>query len=231
MTHRTTRRHRPRRQLTAVLATMLLATGGSALLTLSAPAHAQAAAAGSGFDAAFARFQQATPGQSDPIEDSVDQFGKLLAASPTDPVLRAYLGAATTLRATTTMLPWRKMQHAEEGLALIDKALAQLTPAHDAVAHHGVPGVLETRFVAANTFLGLPGMFNRGERGRKLLTDVLTSSHFGAAPAGFRATVWMRAGRLAETDQQTSQAREWYERVAASDAPQAAAARSRLKDL
>ncbi len=227
MNHRTTRRH-----LTAVLATMLLATGGSALLTLSAPAHAQAPAADpAGFDAAFARFQQASPGQSDAIEDSVDHFGKLLAASPTDPVLRAYLGAATTLRATTTMLPWRKMQHAEEGLALIDKALAQLTPAHDAVAHHGVPAVLETRFVAANTFLGLPGMFNRGERGRKLLTDVLTSTHLAAAPAAFRATVWMRAGRLAEADQQTTQAREWYERVASSNAPQAAAARSRLKEL
>lgn len=220
-----------RRPLAAVLATMLLAAGGGTLLTLAGPACAQSAAADSAFDAAFARFQQATPGESDAIEESVDRFGKLLAGSPTDPVLRAYLGAATTLRATTTMLPWRKLQHAEEGLALIDKALAQLTPAHDAVAHHGVPGTLETRFVAANTFLGLPGMFNRGERGRKLLADVLTSAQLGAAPAAFRATVWMRAGRLAEADQQTTQARAWYERVASSNAPQAAAARSRLKEL
>lgn len=221
-----------RRPLVAVLATMLLAAGGGTLLTLTGPAYAQTAAtAGTAFDTAFARFQQATPGQSDAIEDSVDQFGKLHAGSPTDPVLRAYLGAATALRATTTMLPWRKMQHAEEGLALIDKALAQLAPAHDAVAHHGVPGTLETRFVAASTFLGLPGMFNRGERGRKLLADVLTDAQLAAAPAAFRATVWMRAGRLAEADQQTTQAREWYERVASSNAPQAAAARSRLKEL
>lgn len=223
MTDRTTRRH-----VAAVLATILLAASGGALLTLTKPARAQPVAA---FGAAFARFQQAAPGQSDAIEDAAELFTRLLAEHPADPVLRAYLGAATALRATTTVLPWRKLQHADDGLALIDKALAQLAPEHDAVAHRGVPAVLETRFVAANTFLGLPGMFNRGERGRKLLADVLASPLFDAAPAPFRATVWMRAGRQAEADQQAAQARQWYELVVASNAAQAAAARSRLKDL
>ena len=36
-----------------------------------------------------------------------------------------------------------------------------LQPAHDAPLHRDTPASLETRFVAANTFLGMPSMFNR----------------------------------------------------------------------
>lgn len=218
-----------RRRTAIVLATMLVAAGSGLLLTWQAPAAAQTAPVT--FESAFARMQQATPGQAAAIDDAGEQFGQLVAQQPADPVLRAYLGAATALRATTTALPWRKISHAEDGLAQLDKALAQLTPAHDAPAHRGVPAVLETRFVAANTFLRLPGFFNRNERGRKLLADVLASPLFDAAPAGFRVAVWLRAGELATDDRQLAQARQWYERAAATDAPQAATARSRLKEL
>lgn len=206
----------------------LLAVALAATLVAAGPLHAQGDAA---FDAAMARFTQAAAGQADAIEDSVARLNELLAREPADPLLRAYLGAATSLRATTTWLPWKKMSHAEDGLAQIDKALAMLTPAHDAAQRRGVPVSLETRFVAANTFLGLPGMFNRGDRGRKLLAEVIAHPQLAATPAPFRATVWMRAARLAEADQQREQARQWYEKVVASGTPQAAAASARLREL
>ena len=123
------------------------------------------------------------------------------------------------------------MTFAEDGLAQIDKALAQLASAHDQPLHRGVPAVLETRFVAASTFLGLPSMFNRGERGRQQLDQVLASPLLDSAPLPFRAVVWLRAARLAEDDRQPARARQWYERVVASNAPQAPAARDRLKGL
>ncbi|MFO1218916.1 MAG: hypothetical protein U1E89_11135 [Burkholderiaceae bacterium] len=219
-----------RRRTAIVLATMLVAGAGSALLAWQPPAFAQTAT-GVTFESAFARMQQAAPGQTAAIDAAVEQFEQLVAQQPGDPVLRAYLGAATAMRATTTVLPWRKISHAEDGLALLDKALAQLTPAHDAPAHRGVPVALETRFVAANTFLRLPVFFNRNERGRQLLAAVLASPLFDAAPLGFRAAVWLRAGELAADDREPAQARQWYERVAATAAPQAATARSRLKEL
>lgn len=206
----------------------LLAVALAATLVAAGPLHAQGDAA---FDAAMARFTQAAAGQADAIEDSVARLGELLAKDPTDPLLRAYLGAATSLRATTTWLPWKKMSHAEDGLAQIDKALAMLTPAHDTALRRGVPVALETRFVAANTFLGLPAMFNRGDRGRKLLADVLAHPQLAATPVPFRATVWMRVAQLADADQQRQQARQWYEKVVASGAPQAAAASARLREL
>ena len=222
-----------RRLLLAVALPTVVALGSAALLVSSPSACAQPvpAAADAELIAAFKRFQQAGPNDHAAIDDAAERFAHLSAAHPTDPVLRAYAGASTSMRATTTLLPWRKMSYAEDGLALIDKALAQLTPAHDAALHRGVPAVLETRFVAVGTFLALPAMFNRNERGRKLLDQVLGSPLFGDSPLPFRAAVWLRAAQLSETDKQPAQARRWYELVAGSNAPQADLARSKLKAL
>lgn len=233
-------RHDPVRRAAMALAstslTALLALASGSLLIATPPALAQApaaapAAADSGFNAAFARFIAARPGDDEAIDDAASQFSRLSAAAPTDPVLRVYAGAATSMRATTTMLPWKKMSHAEDGLALIDKGLALLNASHDAPSHQGVPAVLNARFTAASTFLALPAMFNRNERGRSLLRQVTDSPLLDAAPAGFKASVWLRAAALAGEDKQPAQARQWLEKAAASGAPQAAAARDKLKAL
>jgi hypothetical protein len=93
------------------------------------------------------------------------------------------------MKATTTFLPWKMMAHAEEGLAQIDKALALLTPAHNAPLQRGTPAVLEVKLVAANTFMAVPGFMNRKERGERLLKEVLTSPLLASAPAEFQASV------------------------------------------
>ncbi|WP_326538372.1 hypothetical protein [Pseudorhodoferax sp.] len=228
----------PRRvALTLALAvpTLMAIAGAGLIVTCAtaapAPAAAEPAADAAAVAAALARFQQATAGQKDAIEPAAEQLLALSSRHPQDPVLRAYAGAATSMRATTTMLPWRKMAYADDGLGLIDKALAQLTPQHDQALHRGVPALLETRFVAATSFLALPAMFNRGERGRSLLQQVLGSPLLDPAPLPFRAAVWMRAARLAEADKQPAEARKWYQLAADSGTPVADAARERLKSL
>jgi hypothetical protein len=135
------------------------------------------------------------------------------------------------MRAKTTLLPWRKIGHVEEGLAQIDKALAQLTPAHDAPEHRGVSASLETRFVAANTFLALPGLFNRGPRGAQLLDEVLRNPLLESSPASFRGSVWMLAAGEAVKAKRPDDARRWLDKVVETSAPQAAAAQARLKEL
>lgn len=189
---------------------------------------AQVAPAATAADAALARFVDTLAGDGAAIERSAAELQHLSEAQAGDPVLRAYAGAAVARLARTTWLPWKKLAFAEEGLALIDKALAQLEPAHDAPLHRGVPAVLDTRFVAATTFLALPAMFNRQERGRKLLAQLLASPLLEAAPLPFRASVWMRAAQLADETQDPAQASAWYEKVASSQAPQAEVARRRL---
>ena len=148
------------------------------------------------FQSAYAQFSQAQAGDSAAVDKAAETFAALLATEPGNPVLMAYTGAALSMRARTTILPWKKMGYADDGLAQIDKALSLLTPAHNAVLQNGTPGVLEARFVAANTFLAVPGFMNRGARGAKLLDEVLTSPFFEKAPAGFQNAVRQRAAQL-----------------------------------
>jgi hypothetical protein len=143
----------------------------------------------------------------------------------------AYAGASTALKATTTLLPWKKMGFAEDGMALIDKSIALLTPAHDAPLQHGTPGALEVKFIAANTFLAVPGFMNRSARGAKLLGDVLASPLLAASPLPFRGQVWMRAAKLAQADNRPADARRWLDEVVRSGAPQAASAKASLQGL
>jgi hypothetical protein len=198
------------------------------LLAFVVVAHAAPDAA---FQSAFQEFVSASNGDSAAVERAADAFDALLKAEPTNPVLKVYAGASTALRASTTSMPMKMLGFAEDGLAQIDQALAQLTPAHDAPIQRGTPGVLEVRFVAANTFLAVPGFMNRGARGAKLLDEVLASPLFATAPLPFKGNVWMRAAMLAIKEQRSADARRWLNEVIAQNAPQAEAAKARLKEI
>jgi hypothetical protein len=165
------------------------------------------------------------------MEQSAASFTTLLLQEPGNPVLMAYAGAATSMQANTTLLPWKKMRYAEDGLAMLDKALALLSPAHNAAVQHDVPGALEVRFVAANTFLAVPGFMNRGARGNKLLGEILASPLLANAPLSFRGDVWMKAASVAAKDKRTDDARKYFNEVIKANAPQAPAARTQLNSL
>jgi hypothetical protein len=204
----------------------LLTLGAATLLVTTAHAVPQAQ-----FQPAFEQFMQASSGSDSAIEKSADAFTALLKVEPGNPVLMAYAGAATSMKATTTMLPWKKMSYAEDGMALLDKALALLTPAHAAPLQHDVAAVLEVRFVAANTFLAVPGFMNRGARGAKLLTEVIADPLLAAAPLEFKANVWLAGAKLATKEKRQNDARHYLNEVIRLNAPQAEAARAQLKAL
>jgi hypothetical protein len=198
------------------------------LAVLAAVSQARAAAEPA-FQSAFQQFSQASGGDASAIDKAADAFANLLKAEPANPVLMAYAGASEAMKARNTALPWKKMSYAEDGLALVDKALALLTPAHDAALQRGTPGSLEVRFVAANTFLAMPGFMNRGARGAKLLDEVLASPLFAAAPLPFQGTVWMLAASTATKDKRVEDAQRYLNEVISRNAPQADKARALLK--
>lgn len=210
----------PRRRVLVFVAVVLascIATG----VAIAAPDAA--------FDSAFRHFISASAGDRSVAGPAADEFDALLQAEPANPVLMAYAGAAGAMRARTTLLPWKKLGYAEDGLALLDKALAMLTPAHDAPIQHRTPGALEVRFVAANAFLAVPSFMNRAARGARLLDEVLASPLFDAAPLPFRGTVWMRAAALARQQQRSADAQRYLNEVISRHAPQADEARALLK--
>ena len=200
--------------------------------TLTAPfGLAQATTTDAQFQAAFQTFQAAQKGDEAAVDKAAEQFNELLKADPGQPMLMAYAGAATAMKAKSTMLPWKKMGHAEDGLAMIDKALALLQPVHDTTLLNHTPISLQTRFTAANTFLGMPSMFNRGARGAKLLADVQASPLLPQATPGFQGAVLMRAAELAAKEFRGADARRDLSDVVQRGLPQAEAAKAQLAGL
>ena len=201
------------------------------LLAMLAAVGQVRAAPEAAFQSAFQHFNQASAGDGGALDKAAGEFDALLEAEPANPVLLAYVGASTAMKAGATLGPWKKMGYAEDGLAQIDKALAMLTPAHDAPVQHGTPGALEVKFIAANTFLAVPGFMNRGARGTKLLNEVLASPLFASAPLPFKGQVWMRAAALATQEQRAPDAKRYLNEVISQGAPQAEVAKAKLKDI
>lgn len=189
------------------------------------------AASNTAFESAFSTFTQAQSGSDGAVEKASEQFAALSQAEPGNPVLVAYWGASTSMRATTTFLPWKKLAYAEDGLALLDKALAGLNAAHEAPSQRGVPALLEVRFVAANTFLAVPGFMNRQARGAKLLGEVVQHPLLASAPLEFRGAVWMRAAQWALAEKRPDEARRYLDKVVQENAPQAQAAKAQRSAL
>jgi hypothetical protein len=221
------------------VALVALLSLGAAIVPLAAQAAAEPAAAlasaaapaEAGYAAALAQFNRALGGDDGAIADSLAQWRALMAADPVNPVYRTYAGAATSMQARATAFPWKKMAYVDDGMALIDKALAQLTPAHDSQRVGNVPASLLVRFTAAGTFNALPAMFNRGDRGARLMDEVLKSPLLAASPLGFQGAVWLRAADDASRAQRADEAKQWLQKLASSGAPQAAQAQARLKAM
>lgn len=163
-----------------------------ALLAASLSAHALS---DTQLAPAVTTFVKASEGDSAAIPQAASAFQDLLTAEPTHPVLLAYSGAATAMLATTTWLPWKKLSHAEDGLARLDKALALAGSANGTALVQGVPAVLSVKLVAANTFLAVPTFMNRRDRGERLLREVLASPLLATAPAGFQLAVNQAAAK------------------------------------
>ena len=207
-----------------------LAVITSTLTTLLCSANTASAFSEPDFQTNFKKFTQAQ-GDTD-TEQSAAGFQEMLKAEPTNPLLMAYAGAATTKLATTTMFPWKKMSYSEEGLAMLDKALQLSSGTNGAAAMHGaVPAVLEVKFVAANTFLAVPSFMNRSSQGQTLLNEILQHPQFSSAAIGFRGAVWMRAANLAIDQKHPELAKTYLSAIIQANAPQAASANHLLKGI
>lgn len=169
-------------------------------VTVSPPAAAQAVP-DSAFVGALAHFDRARLGDNDQIEAAIKGFQNAPRDPQWQPVYSAYLGSAHALKAKAAWLPWKKMKLTDQGLDHIDQALAALHPEHDRVLVRGTPLSLETRLVAAATFVAVPdGLFHRRAAGKALLADMRRNPLLAAAPASFRGELAALEARLQESE-------------------------------
>lgn len=206
-----------------------LLLGGASLLAFAAPQDA----APPGFVQARQQFQAGAAGDSGARDAAAAAFQALAASHPGQPLLAAYEGAATALKGRDALLPWNKVKFAENGADAIEKALAQLTPAHDGMLFGGTPVSVETRLVAANTLLALPDFMNRRASGLRALDAALKSPVFAQSPVPVRTRLLALAAKQAAINKRSEDEADYLRRLvdAAPQAPGAAEATARLKEL
>lgn len=197
---------------------------------LSAAALAAEPAAG------FAEAQQAyfklQKGDGDAAK-VVDAFSDLVKQDPRHPLYLAYLGSARAMQGRDALMPWSKMKYAEEGADEMEKALARLSPQHDAPLNHGVPESEETRLVAASGLGSLPRFMNRGAAGRRAVEEAMRSPAFAQTPQPVQLKLLNLAAALAQQAGKPAQEAQWLKQlVALAPASEAAArAQTRLKEI
>jgi hypothetical protein len=114
---------------------------------------------------------------------------------------------------------------------MLDKAVATLTPAHDAIFQHDTPVSLDVKMLAAKTFLNVPGFMNKGAFGAQLLAEITSSPLLDKAPTAFQGLVWFTAGEVAAQEKRVGDARKHFTKVIDIKAQQADAARAQIVKL
>lgn len=94
-------------------------------------------------------FYGAVAGQKDQLKRSIELLEQLGGASSADPQVVAYTGACRLLEASQASWFWNKALLAREGLALLDRAVAE------------APADLEVRFLRGVTGYQLPAFVGR----------------------------------------------------------------------
>ena len=185
------------------------------------------------FTEAVQLVQRASAGDSKAINPAIAAFEALTRAEPGNPLFEAYLGSATGMKAREALMPWSKMKYGEQGLDHVDRALKALKPEHDHQLMRGAPVGIETRIVAARTFLRVPDeIFHRRAAGKRLIAEIFKHPEFVATPAPLRAVAHLAAAEAARgerPEEELAQLKQVLALVATGNA--ADQARTRLKEL
>ena len=158
-------------------------------------------------------FLQGVDGDRHAVRKAIQRFKHLSHQNPQEPVLLAYLGACMTLQGRDAANNLNKRRLTEDGLGKIDKALtmqAQRTdqnPVHD----------MDTLLVAANSFIHIPAFFNRHDKGKQLLQQILDDSGFDGMAAGFKAATYLAAALVANGDGDNDAYRHYLDLTVSTD--------------
>jgi len=141
-------------------------------------------------------FLQGVDGDKRAVRDATNRFRLLSQSHPKDPVYLAYFGACMTLQGRDAPNGINKKRLTDEGLDKIDRALKLLADDKNMPSSRR----LDTMLVAANSFIYIPSFFNRYERGKRLLREILKHGDFKEMAAGFKAATYFTAALVAQGD-------------------------------
>jgi len=158
-------------------------------------------------------FLRGVDGDKHAVREALQRFRSLNQDHRGEPVYMAYLGACMTLQGRDASNNIDKKRLTDEGLHEIDRALELLSASDD----KGSSRYLDTLLVAANSFIHIPSFFNRYERGKQLLQEILEHRDFNAMAAGFKAATYLTAALVADGDGEESEYRRYLNLTVEAD--------------
>lgn len=158
-------------------------------------------------------FLQGVDGDKRVVREATLRFGTLMASYPREPVFLAYHGACITLQGRDAPNNLDKQRLTEEGLREIDRALDLLK----ASADQGSPHYLDTLLVAANSYIHIPAFFNRYDKGKRLLQEILAHPTFDGMAAGYKAATYLAAALVAHGEGDDNAYRDYLNRTVNAD--------------
>ncbi|MBI5450825.1 MAG: hypothetical protein HY940_05655 [Gammaproteobacteria bacterium] len=162
---------------------------------------------------ARAVFLRGVDGEKRAVRDATQRFRSLSMAHPQEPVYQAYLGACITLQGRDASNNLDKRRITEEGLGKIDQALEMLPNSADQASPHS----LDTLLVAANSFIHIPSFFNRHDKGKRLLQQILADRGFDGMAAGFKAATYLAAALVAHGENDDVSYRRYLDLAVSTD--------------
>jgi len=158
-------------------------------------------------------FLQGVDGDKRAVRKATNRFRSLSLSHPNEPVFLAYFGACLTLQGRDLQNNIEKKRVTDEGLAKIDRAL-EMNPYREA---QGSAMYLDTLLVAANSFIHIPSFFNRYDKGKQLLNEILRHRDFDGMAPGFKAATYMAAALVAQGDKDEKAYRRYLDLTVSTD--------------
>jgi hypothetical protein len=169
----------------------ILITG---VLTLPwAPGTASADTVDAKIMAARQLFLQGMDGDKRVVREALLRFRQLKDTHPGHPLVQAYIGACEALQGRDGGNVADQRASTEQAIRDLNAALAFLPqwPRDD------LSTVMETKLVAADAFIHMPGIFNRRQKGEQLLQELTGDPSLSLMSSSFQSAVMVAAATLA----------------------------------
>ena len=166
------------------------------------------------FGRAQAAFYAYTLEQGGSFESAWQEFEQLDLQYPDHPAVQMYYGSLETVKARDAWMPWSKMKWVEQGLDRMDRALSLLEPVHEQQKLGANTIAMDSRLVAANTFLAVPSFLNRLQDAKDVLADMLDSVELEQQPLELRQAIYRIGVKIAEKEGKADELAAWQQKLA-----------------
>ena len=165
------------------------------------------------FRQARSEFLAVTQENGGSFKSAWDSFKQLDKQYPDHPAVQAYYASLETIKARDAWMPWSKLKWVEQGLDRMDGALSLLDDSHESEKLGVSTVALETRIVAANTYVAVPSFLNRLQDAKDVFSDLLDTPNLDRLPNELSKAIFTIGLNIAEKEDKQEERAIWQKKL------------------